>query len=112
MAKKKWRSFATSLEEAASDVANAVSVAATGSEIGVLELAAEEELKPRPLRRGKRRAKIAPAKKAKKRSRAAAGTGAVRRGTGKKVKAKPRRTKNARLKKPSVKRRVSTASGS
>ena len=46
MAKKMRASIAAVLGEAVSDVANAVSVAATGSEIGVLELAAEDELKP------------------------------------------------------------------
>lgn len=46
MAKKKRASIAAVLVEAVSDVANAASVAATGSEIGVLELAAEDELKP------------------------------------------------------------------
>jgi len=43
---KKHTSIAGILAEAVSDVANATSVAATGSEIGVLELAAEDELKP------------------------------------------------------------------
>ena len=93
MAKKKRPSFVTRLEEAASDVANAVSVAATGSEIGVLELAAEEELKPRPLRKGKSKAKSTPAKKVKKRNRPVGGSDAARRGTGRKIKAKPRRRK-------------------
>jgi hypothetical protein len=47
MAKMKKRtSIAEVLAEAVSDVTNAASVAATGSEIGVLELAAEDELKP------------------------------------------------------------------
>ena len=45
MAKKKRASIAGVLVEAVSDIANAASVAATGSEIGVLELAAEDELK-------------------------------------------------------------------
>jgi len=39
MAKRKRASIAGVLVEAVSDVANAASVAATGSEIGVLELA-------------------------------------------------------------------------
>ena len=43
--------------EAVSDVVDAVSVAATGSQLGVLELAAEEELSPTPARR-KRRPKV------------------------------------------------------
>jgi hypothetical protein len=48
---KKKISFARQLGHAAGDVANAVSVAATGSEFGVLELAAEDELNPTPRRR-------------------------------------------------------------
>ena len=43
---KKRTSIVGVLAEAVSNVANAASVAATGSEIGVLELAAEDELKP------------------------------------------------------------------
>ena len=70
MAKKKRASIAAALGEAVSDVANAVSVAATGSEIGVLELAAEDELKPtraKPTRRAKPvRKKMAAATKSKK----------------------------------------------
>ena len=46
MAKKKRASIAGMLSEAVSDVANAASVAATGSEIGMLELAVEDEFKP------------------------------------------------------------------
>ena len=46
MARKKHPSITETLGEAVSDVANAASVAATGSEIGMLELAAEEEFKP------------------------------------------------------------------
>jgi hypothetical protein len=48
MAKRKRASITAALGEAVNDVANAVSVAATGSELGVLELAAEDELKPTP----------------------------------------------------------------
>ena len=62
MAKKKV-SFAQQLGHAASDVINAASVAATGSEIGMLELAAEDELNPRPARR-RRKKKVARKKKA------------------------------------------------
>ena len=61
MAKKKRASIVENLEETVSDIANAVSVAATGSEIGVLELAAEDELSRRPAQ--KRKAK--PTKKRK-----------------------------------------------
>jgi hypothetical protein len=58
MAKKKRASIAGGLAEAVSDVANAASVAATGSEIGVLELAAEDELKPTQTKRVKRARKM------------------------------------------------------
>ena len=46
MARKKHISITETLGEAVSDVANAASAAATGSEIGMLELAVEDELKP------------------------------------------------------------------
>jgi len=45
MARKRRISFGEQLGHAASDVANAASVAATGSEIGILELAAEDEFR-------------------------------------------------------------------
>jgi hypothetical protein len=71
MAKKKRVSFADRLGQTVSDMANAASVAATGSEIGVLELAAEDELNPRPVKRArqmhaarKKKMKAAPKKKA------------------------------------------------
>jgi hypothetical protein len=51
---KKRPSIAGVLAEAVSNVANAASVAATGSEIGVLELAAEDELKPNQTKRARR----------------------------------------------------------
>ena len=44
MARKKRVSFGKWLGQTVSDMANAASVAATGSEIGVLELATEDEL--------------------------------------------------------------------
>jgi hypothetical protein len=59
---KKHTSIAGILAEAVSDVANATSVAATGSEIGVLELAAEDELKPTQTKRA-RRVKAVPKKR-------------------------------------------------
>jgi len=67
---KKHTSIAGILAEAVSDVANAASVAATGSEIGMLELATEDELKPTQTKRV-RRVKAVPkkgvaAKKARK----------------------------------------------
>ena len=70
MTKRKRVSITRALGEAVSDVANAVSVAATGSELGVLELAAEDELRPKRAKRtGKAklaRKKKAVAKKSKK----------------------------------------------
>jgi hypothetical protein len=63
MVAKKKISFVQQLGHAASDVANAASVAATGSEIGVLELAAEDELNPTPRKRPRKR-KLARKKKA------------------------------------------------
>jgi hypothetical protein len=79
MARKKRISFGERLGHAVSDFANAASVAATGSEIGILERAAEEEIgspaverrqksrvrrkrKPK-LAAGKRRSRAAPKKK-------------------------------------------------
>jgi hypothetical protein len=63
MAKKKRASIAGMLGEAVSDVANAASVAATGSEIGMLELAIEDEFKPTMTKRT-RKVKAIPKKKA------------------------------------------------
>jgi len=54
MAKKKRVSFSSDLVQTVSDMANAASVAATGSEIGVLELAAEDELNVRPAKRSRK----------------------------------------------------------
>jgi hypothetical protein len=59
---KKRASVAGVLAEVVSDVVNAASVAATGSEIGVLELAAEDELKPTQAKRT-RRVKAVPKKR-------------------------------------------------
>lgn len=61
-------SFAKQLGHAVSDVANAASVAATGSEIGVLELAAEDELNPRPARRPRKKKVVRKKKAARKRA--------------------------------------------
>jgi hypothetical protein len=63
MAKKKPRSIVGMIGEAVSDVVDAGSVAATGSQLGVLELAAEKQINPTPAKR-KRKAKVA-RKKAK-----------------------------------------------
>jgi hypothetical protein len=54
---KKRASVVGVMGEAVSDVVDAVSVAATGSQLGVLELAAEEELSP-TLARRKRRPRV------------------------------------------------------
>jgi len=62
MTKKNSVPIVSGLEQAVSDVANAASVAATGSEIGVLELAAEDEINPRAVR--KRRTRTASSTKA------------------------------------------------
>jgi len=66
---KKPVSIAQRLEQAVSDVANAASVAATGSEIGVLELAMENELNPRPAKRVRKAKRPAKRKKAAPRKR-------------------------------------------
>jgi len=69
MAKNKRATFVDRLEKAAGDVADAVSVAATGSQIGMLELAAEDELGVQPLK--PRRKRAAAGKKAVKKKAAA-----------------------------------------
>ena len=58
MAKKKPHSVAGMVGEAVSDVVDAASLAATGSQLGVLELAAEEEMSPTPVKR-KQKAEVA-----------------------------------------------------
>jgi hypothetical protein len=63
MAKKKTHSVVGMMGEAVSDIVDAASVAATGSQLGVLELAAEDEMSPTSVKR-KRKAKVA-RKKAK-----------------------------------------------
>jgi hypothetical protein len=55
MTKKTSVPIVNGLEQAVSNVANAASVAATGSEIGVLELAVEDEINPRAVRKRKPR---------------------------------------------------------
>jgi hypothetical protein len=70
MAKKKKRaSIVGVLVEAVSDIANAASVAATGSEIGVLELAAEDEFKPTRAKRARKMKAIPKKKTAARKSR-------------------------------------------
>jgi hypothetical protein len=46
------------IDEAVSDVVDAATVAATGSQLGVLELAAEDELSPTSIKR-RRKANVA-----------------------------------------------------
>jgi hypothetical protein len=58
MAKKKPHSVVGMIGETVGDVVDAASVTATGSQLGVLELAAEEEISPTPAKR-KRKAKVA-----------------------------------------------------
>ncbi len=58
MARKKRASIIGKLKNAASDVADALSVAATGSQIGILEMAAEEEFTPRRSAKRNRKAKV------------------------------------------------------
>ena len=59
MAKKKPLSVVGMIGEAVSDVVDAASVAATGSQLGVLELAAEEEMRPAaPKRKRKARPRL------------------------------------------------------
>ena len=62
MAKKKPHSFAEMIGETVGDVVDATSVAATGSQLGLLELAAEEEMSPAPAKR-KRKPNVARKKK-------------------------------------------------
>jgi hypothetical protein len=62
MAKKKPHSIVGMIGEAVSDVVDAATVAATGSQLGVLELAAEDEMSPIAAKR-KRRVKVARKKK-------------------------------------------------
>jgi len=72
--RKKQISIVGRLGHAVSDIADAVSVAATGSQIGVLELAAEDELDVRPVKRAKKKTAVkkkAPARKAAVKKKAA-----------------------------------------
>lgn len=66
MAKKKPLSVVGMIGEAVSNVVDAASVAATGSQLGVLELAAEQEMRPTAPKRKKK------AKAARKKSKAKA----------------------------------------
>ena len=75
MAKKKSVSLVDRLEKTVSDMANAASVAATGSEIGVLELAAEDELGLRAVKRPRKKKAVVKKKRktvAKKKKKSAA----------------------------------------
>ena len=77
MAKQKRVTIIDRLERAAGDVVDAVSVAATGSQVGVLELAAEDEIGIKPPR--PRRKKTVAKKKAAVTPRAAARKSAAKR---------------------------------
>ena len=66
MAKKKSGGIFGSIGDAFSNVVDAGSVAATGSQLGVLELAAEEEIRPTPARRKKKKKKAKVARKKRK----------------------------------------------
>ena len=61
--KKKSRGIFGPIGDAVSNLVDAGSVAATGSQLGVLELAAEEEIRPAPSKRKKKKAKVARKKK-------------------------------------------------
>lgn len=70
---KPGESLAERLERAVSNVANAASVAATGSELGVLELAVEDDLgmrkaKKKPVPKRAKKAKTAKKKKTAKKT--------------------------------------------
>jgi hypothetical protein len=66
MAKKKSVSLGDRIDQTVSAMANAASVAATGSEIGVLELAAEDELTVKRARKPKVAKKTKVPKKSRK----------------------------------------------
>ena len=90
MAKKKPLSVVGMIGEAVSDVVDAASVAATGSQLGVLELAAEEEMRPSAPKRKKK------AKAARKKSKAKASSKKTKT---KKSKAKASKKKASKTKK-------------
>jgi hypothetical protein len=75
MAKKKTPSLVGMIGEAVGDIVDAVSVAATGSQLGVLELAAEEEMNPTSTKRkpkakvARKKTKVAPKSKRKTKKR-------------------------------------------
>ena len=89
---KKQVSFAGRLGHAVGDIADAVSVAATGSQLGVLELAAEDELDTRPVKRARKKValkkKAAPRKAAKKAAKKVAKKAAAPKRASKKAKSK------------------------
>jgi hypothetical protein len=93
MARKQRPSIVGRLGHAFGDIADAVSVAATGSQLGVLELAAEDELDIRPVKAAKKKVavkkKAPPKKAAKKPVKKAAKKSAKK--AAKKTKAKKRR---------------------
>jgi len=87
MARKRHPSIISRLGYAAGDIADAVSVAATGSQLGVLELAAEDELNEsaaKPAR--KKKAKKKAVKKAVAKKKAATKKAAPKKKPAKKAK--------------------------
>jgi hypothetical protein len=72
MAKKKAPSIIGAVGEAVGDIVDAASVAATGSQLGLLELAAEDELRPRRAKRKQKRKRKAKAVRNKKKTAAKA----------------------------------------
>ncbi len=65
---RKRTSLVNQVEETVEDMANAVSYAATGTDIGTIESAIEEDLKPKPARRRAARKKAVRGKAARKTS--------------------------------------------
>lgn len=95
MAKKKPLSVVGMIGEAVSDVVDAASVAATGSQLGVLELAAEQEMRPAAPKR-KKKAKTA---RKKSKSKASSKKPKTKKSKAKKSKAKASKAKTSKKKK-------------
>jgi hypothetical protein len=90
MAKKKPLSVAGMIGEAITDVVDAASVAATGSQLGVLELATEQEMQPTAKKR-KRKAKAA-----RKKSKTAGKSKKKKKTTTKKKKSKTKKSRSVK----------------
>lgn len=101
MAKKKPLSVVGMIGEAVSNVVDAASVAATGSQLGVLELAAEQEMRPATPKRERK------AKAARKKSKAKASSKKpkTKKTKPKKTKAKARKTTKRKKTKSKTKKR-------